>query len=466
MPSGTAAANMLRTPIFATLKAARPAPRLVVLSPLSGERHFVEEFGGDGAELGPMPPHEPSALERRLIRVLQHKYVARMPTSSMRIRVARASRAEREVRYLDRLPLEGRVTGARRLLLGGMAALPLGLQAWFDVADRASLGGRYAELFRRYRPDLVVTPTGGLYFSEGPLLARARRAGVPTMAVDLSWDHFTTKTAPLRPVSRMCVWNELMRSEAVRLHGYRPEQIDVTGVPQFDHYADRAALGTRAEFLGGLGLPAHARLVTVTTVPPILYPHHAELVDALLEARQVGALGPDVQLLVRVHQRDDLAAYRRFEGVPGLRVEKPFRRTIVAEGSSVDPSREDRLHLARTLLHSDVVVNVASTIAIECAIMDTPVVNVGFDFPSNKHYLDSAARFYDYTHYRPLVDGGAVRVAESPASMVRLVRAYLECPGRDRAERAAVAALLAYRVDGRASVRIAERILDTLERGR
>ena len=60
-------------------------------------------------------------------------------------------------------------------------------------------------------------------------------------------------------------------------------------------------------------------------------------------------------------------------------VEKPFKETIVAEGSNVDPSRDNRLHLANTLKHSDVIVNVASTIAIEAAIMDTPVVNIAFD---------------------------------------------------------------------------------------
>ena len=285
VPSGTAAANMLRTAVFSTLKEAVPEIRLVVLSPLSGEPHFVEEFASPKVQLEYMPPYVPGALERRLIRVLQEKFVKRMPTESMRIRVARAKRAEHEIRYLDRLPLDSGATGLRRLVLAALVALPLGRQAWFDVLDRLTLGTQYRDLFARLRPGLVVTPTSGLYLAEGPLLARARRAGVPTMAVDLSWDHFTTKTAPLRPVSRLCVWNELMRGEAVRLHGYRPEQIFVTGVPQFDHYADRAKLGSRSDFLAAIGAPCNARLVTLTTVPSILYPDHVGVLEHLLSAR-------------------------------------------------------------------------------------------------------------------------------------------------------------------------------------
>jgi len=439
--------------------------RLVVLSPLSRERHFIEEFADPAVQLEYLQPYAPGGLERRLIRVLQEKYVKRMPTASMRIRVARATRAEKEVRYLDRLPLDTKATGVRRLLLAALVALPLGRQQWWDLLDWLTLGDLYRDTFAKYRPSLVVTPTTGLYFSEGPLLARARREGVPTMAVDLSWDHFTTKTAPLRPVSRLCVWNELMRDEAIRLHGYRPEQVFVTGVPQFDHYANPAALGPRDAWLRRIGARPEARVVTLTTVPPILYPDHPAVIDRLLAARDAGAFGPHVELLVRVHQRDDLASYARFDGLPGLHVEKPFRTTIVAEGSSVDPSRDDRLHLARTLLHSDVVVNVASTIALECAILDTPVVNIGFDLPTPKPYLDSAARFYDYTHYRPLVETGAVRVARSPEEMIALVREYLEHPERQRQERAVASRLLAYQVDGNASRRVAERILETLQAG-
>jgi hypothetical protein len=448
--------------MFSALKAERKSLRLVILSPLSAEPHFVEEFADDGVVLERMVSYEPGPLERRVIRILQEKFVRPMPTASMRVRVGRAARAQSEIRYLDRLPLDAGGGPAKRALLRALVDLPIGLSGWFALLDRLTLGSLYADLFAQYRPNLVVTPTSGLYFSEGPLLARARRNAVPTMAIDLSWDHFTTKTAPLRPVGRMCVWNEQMRGEAVRLHGYSAERVFVTGVPQFDHYSDRAALGPRPDFLETIGAAPNARLVTLTTVPPILYPGHAACIERLLEARACGALGDRVELLVRVHQRDDKESYRRFEGIAGLHLEKPFRETISAEGSTVDPSRADRLHLARTLFHSDVIVNVASTIALEAAIMDTPVVNIGFDMPVQKPYLDSAARFYDYTHYRPLVSNGAVRVASSPDELVRLVREELDHPARGQHERLRVSALLAYKIDGKSSERVAERILQTI----
>ena len=62
-------------------------------------------------------------------------------------------------------------------------------------------------LFDRHRPSLVATASPGLIFSEIPVLRAARRAGVRTMAVDLSWDNLTNKFLPPRQVDRLVLWN-------------------------------------------------------------------------------------------------------------------------------------------------------------------------------------------------------------------------------------------------------------------
>ena len=467
IPSGTPAANLLRTRVLGLVRDDPAVGRIVIVSPYAGEARFVEEFGGPKVAFAELAPGVPGWLERRFIRVMQEKFVKTMPTASMRIRVARSELIEREqqreVRYLDRGQFGGRAKAPVRLTLKALTTLPLSIGQWFALSDRFTLGHQYADLFARERPDLVVTPTTGLYFSEGPLLARADRAGVPAIAVDLSWDHFTTKTAPLRRVAALAVWNETMKRQAVQIHGYRADQVCVAGVPQFDLYADRASLDSREQFCRRIGADPGRKLITLTTVPPVLYRYHARAIEALASQLESG-FGPPCQLLVRVHPRDDLEAYRPFEGRPHVIVEKPFRTGRVAEGSAVDPTGDDRRHLANTLLHSDVVVNVASTIAIEAAICDTPVVNIAFDGEEQRPYLDSAARYYDYTHYQPLVKAGAVRVAGSPELMVERARQYLVDPSLDRAGRAKAVVEQCYRADGRASERVAEFILHELAR--
>jgi hypothetical protein len=467
IPSGTPAANILRTRVFSLVRDDPVVGRIVLLSPYSAEQRFIEEFGGPKIGFADLAPGVPGWLERRFIRVMQEKFVKAMPTESMRIRVARAELLERdgrdEARYLDRGQLAGRVNGPKRLALKALTRLPIPIGAWFSLSDRFTLGDHYAELFSREQPDLVVTPTTGLYFSEGPLLARAERARVPAVAVDLSWDHFTTKTAPLRRVAALAVWNETMKRQAVDIHQYRPDQVCLAGVPQFDVYRDPAAFDSREQFCRRIGADPGRKLIALTTIPPVLYRHHDRVIEALIDRIDSSAFGP-AQLLVRVHPRDDLERYRHFEQRPHVLVEKPFRAGRLAEGSAVDPSCDDRRHLANTLIHSDVVVNVASTIAIEAAICDTPVVNIGFDGPEPRPFLDSAARYYRYTHYRPLVDSEAVRVAYTPDEMVAWVGRYLDRPELDRAGRARAVREQCYRADGRSAERVADFVLRELAR--
>jgi hypothetical protein len=464
IPSGTAAANLLRTSVFRLLRESPLVGRLVILSPLVREQSFRDEFSAPKVIFEELEPHEPGFLERRIIRILQEKYVKTMPTESMRIRVARERQLEdgRETRYLDRGGLGAPKTRAVRAALAGVTRLPLSLPFLFKVLDAATLGDRYTALFERERPSLVLTPTTGIYFAEGPLMGRADAAGVPILAIDLSWDHFTTKTAPLRRVAGLAVWNETMKRQAIEIHGYRPEQVCVAGVPQFDIYADPASFLSREAFFQRIGADPTKKLVTLTTIPPVLYTYHDVVIDELLAAMRGGKLGEPAQLLVRVHPRDDITRYERFMQAPDVIVEKPFKQTIVAEGSNVDPSRDNRLHLANTLKHSDVIVNVASTIAIEAAILDTPVVNIAFDGHDTKPFLDSARRFYQYTHYKPLVDIGAVRVARTPTVLVDEVAASLADPARDRDGRARSASELCYQVDGRAAERVAAFVLGRL----
>ena len=56
------------------------------------------------------------------------------------------------------------------------------------------------------------------------------------MAVDPSWDNFTNKLMPVRRVDRLIVWNDLMKQQAVELHGYAPDEVRVAGTPQWDLY--------------------------------------------------------------------------------------------------------------------------------------------------------------------------------------------------------------------------------------
>ena len=121
-------------------------------------------------------------------------------------------------------------------------------------------------------------------------------------------------------------------------------------------------------------------------------------------------------------------------------------------------------HLADTLRHSDVIVNVASTIAVEAAIFDTPVVNISFDGESPSEFACSARRYYRFTHYVNVTRHNAVRIAASPDELIGHVNTYLANPHLDSSGRRQVVLEQCQFLDGRAAERVADAVADDLRR--
>jgi len=446
IPNGSSAGNVLRSGVLARLLDDVRDLRVVLVSPLAGDAAFTGEFAHPRVAFEPLPPHVPSGLEGRLLGLVQARYLEARTTDTIRIKLA-AGHAGAALRYRRAKALLGRALSPRP-----------DSGRWYDVSDRLVADPSAERLFDRYRPTLVAVSTPGLIFAEIPMLRTARRRGIRAMAVDLSWDNLTNKLFPIRRIDRLAVWNRTMKREAQDLHGYDGDEIDVVGPPQFDRYFNGEKRSSRAEFCRRAGLDPSRRLLTLTTIPAEAYPRHDAVIDPLLDAIRSGAIGQPCDLLVRVHPRDDLRAYDRYAGAPHVVVEKPFRESARAgDGHAVDVTAENTRHLADTLYHSDVVLNVASTIAIEASIFDTPVVNIAFDRePADaRPFLASPLRYYSYTHYQQIVRAGAVRIAKSAGEMIDLVNGYLADPSKDAAGRRRVVAEQCEFTDGRSAERLA-----------
>ena len=444
IPNGGSAGSVLRTGLIARLLDADASSEVVLLSPLVNDPAFVREFEHRRVRFEDLPPHRPAGLEARLMALLQSAYIGSGVTESVRIRRGEAA-AKGSIRWI----------GAKRMLAGVLMPSVVRKETRYGLVDRL-VSHPYAEsLFDKYRPALLVASSPGLIFSEVPLLRTAVRRRVRSMAVDPSWDNFTNKLLPVRRVNRLIVWNDLMKQQAVDFHGYQPDEVRVAGAPQWDVYF-RSPGASREAFFARIGADPSRKLITLSTTPRELYSHHDHVVRVLVRAITGGAC-PSAQLLVRLHPRDDMSAYAAFQGVPHVLIEKPFRptRATSGDGLAVDITAENQQHLADTMRHSDVVVNVASTLAVEAAIVDTPVVNISFDGEQPSEWLSSARRYYRFTHYVNVTRHNAARVAETPEQLVEYIGRYLEDPSLDRGGRRAVAAEQCQFFDGRSASRVA-----------
>lgn len=451
VPHGAAAGNMIRSGVLQRVLDAEPSASVVILSPMAGDPAFVEEVAHPRVTVAPLPPHRPAGMEARLLSLMQAAYLESGITESVRIRRAEAQ-AKGTIRWI----------AVKDLLAQALAPSLVARETRYDLIDRLVSHPAAERTFDEVRPALVVTSSPGLIFSEVPLLRTAARRRVRSMTIDPSWDNFTNKLMPVRRVSRLVVWNDLMKQQAVSLHGYALDEVRVAGVPQWDRYFHDDGKASREEFFRKIGADPARKLITLTTTPQELYSHHDHVLDVMRRALDDGNW-PAAQILVRLHPRDDMAQYARFDGAGHVILEKPFRATVRAgDGLAVDVTGASQQHLADTLRHSDVIVNVASTIAIEAAIFDTPVVNIAFDGETESEFARSARRYYQFTHYTNITRHGAVKVAWTPADLVRSVGEYLGNPALDAKARAKVVAEQCQYTDGRSADRVARAVVDEL----
>jgi hypothetical protein len=449
VPHGGTAGSMLRSGAMAAVLDAVPDLRVVLLSPLSADPAFVAEFANPRVSFEILPAHVPGGVEGRLLSCIQARYLDVCRTETLQIRAGKELLGRPQS-----LPL--------KRLLGRIMAPAAARGEWYALADRFVRDAAMDGVFERHRPALVATASPGLIFSEIPVLRTARRRSTPTMATDLSWDNLTNKFFPPRQVDRLLLWNSSMRAEAEALHGYSADRIAVTGPPQFDSYF-REPRSSRADFCRRVGLDPSRRIITLATIPASKFPHHDFVIDRLIEAMASGAIHEPADLLIRLHPRDDPRRYEPYAGRPHVVVEKAFRHTDArsGDGMDVDFMMENTRHLANTLHHSDVVLNVASTIAIEASIFDTPVINIGFDGqPGSGPSL--MAWHYGSTHFQKVVRSGAVRIARSSAEMVDFIGMYFADPSLDAEGRRRIVAEQCEHVDGRSAERVAGQIISQL----
>jgi hypothetical protein len=451
IPSGVSAGNILRGGLVDRLLEANRDVQVVIISPLVKDAAFVQEFKRPRVTFEDLPPHMPAGLEGRLMALIQAGYLDSGVSESVKIRRDEAI-AKKSVRFIR----------AKRLLAGIIAPSILRRPTRYAVIDRMISHPHAEQLFDRYQPVLLVGSSPGLIFSEIPILRTAVRRRVRTIIVDPSWDNFTNKLTPVRCADRLVVWNDIMKQQAVELHGYTPDQVRVSGPPHWDRYFRPGPVLSRDAFFARIGADPSRRLVTLMTTGRTLYDHFPRVVRILMSAIDSGRWG-GAQLLVRLHPRDDLDRYDEFRGTPHLIVEKPFKKTVKSgDGLEVDITSENQQHLADTLRLSDVVVTVASTIAIEASIFDTPVVDVSFDGETPVEFAKSARRYYRFTHYANITRQGAAPVAETPEALLEQVGRYLADRSLDREGRRRVVQDQCQFTDGKSTERIGKFVVEEL----
>jgi hypothetical protein len=331
--------------------------------------------------------------------------------------------------------------------------------------------GLYADLFDSRPPDLVVASTPG-WRLDRYLLREARSRGIRTAAGIIGWDNPSSYSIPGSRVDYVTCWSDIQREELILGSDWRPEQVHVGGIPSYDGYFRKQWLLPRDEYFRLHGLDPDRKLLSYAC-SFVSFSPNLQNIEALVRMVASDALRQPSQLLVRLHPNHfwdvDLFVEER-EHIRRLAREVPHVHVVepVPLGGGLGYySGEDMPEKASMLAHSDVFLTVYSTMVVEAAVHDRPIVSACIDAPRGwnrrRKYSLPLSRIGDWPTHDRFRRAGAGRVALNERELRQAVDDYLASPEADGpARRAFLEREITY-TDASAGRRTGEYLLHLLE---
>ena len=331
----------------------------------------------------------------------------------------------------------------------------------------------YADLFALHKPDLVIASTAG-WRLDRYLLREAHLNKVPTMAAIVGWDNPSSYAIRGAPIDYATCWSQLQKQELVRGSDWNPDRVHVGGIPSYDGYFRKEWQLSKEDYFKLHNLDPNRKLISYACSFVHFAPNYPN-VEALAKLVSSNALVEPAQLLIRLHpshfqdkpkifaeERQQIFALEK--QYPNVHVVKP----VALGGSLGYYGGEDMDEKSSMMAHSDVLVTVYSTMVVETAVHDTPIVAAVIDVPGGwnqpKKFSLSLKKIGNWPTHKRFRDAKAGRVARNEKELCDVINHYLKNPSLDAAERKKFIKDEITFIDGTSGKRTAEFILRILNK--
>lgn len=397
---GAIAKNILRTDVFRVLK---EYFRIVLFVPQEKRSHYERLYGSDAVRV----EITPSATYPRFERIFNMLALSTLHTHTVRAKI--------DFSYAQR---GGMLKYGARVLAWHLGKFRF-VHMFFRVAYMWVLDTSFDAFIAHYKPRSVFAPNM-ISEEDFRLIKAARRHGVQSIGMPKSWDNLTSKTFFNIFPDWMMVQNASMQDEALSLFGYPRERTHVVGFPQFDVYEKSVPTTSREDFCKALDIDSACKIILYAAAGHQLAPHDEEVLSVFIERIEHDEGIPKVHILVRPHPKYAFDV-TRIPDRPFVSIDRPGTK-VSQHLTSWEFDDADIAHLADSLRYADLLISTVSTLNIEGAIFDVPLISIGFDGNAQLPPTLSSARYYAYDHMRPLVASGGMTIARSADELFESAR--------------------------------------------
>lgn len=313
--------------------------------------------------------------------------------------------------------------------------------------------------FKKYNPSLVVLAN---VFNEPEmdLLRAAKKKKIKSVGFVNSWDKVTAKCVFRLLPDKIIVFNDIVKKEVMVHDDAKESDIFVGGMPQYDFYFSSSPV-SREEFFKKRGLAPSSRLVVYAPLGKSVCDSDWPIIDFLHSQNQAGIFGENIKILVRFPPHDFIDQ-KEIELRPWLVYDHPGVRFGVGSGGDWDMSFADLFYLRDTLANMSLLVGYASSVNIDAAIFDKPVISIDFEIEKSKSFSRSPLRYRKVVHCQTLRQIGGARVVQKKEDLVFWMKKYLEDSSIDKSGRKEVVNKQCVFSDGKSGERIGSFILSLI----
>ena len=310
-------------------------------------------------------------------------------------------------------------------------------------------------------PAAVILPSSLHDCLTNDVIVTARARGIPTIALQTSWDNLSSKGIVAVPPDVMGVWGEQSVNHAVDLQGMERNRCTVVGSSYYEGFFRRPRR-SKADARRALGLPADG--LTVLFGGSFRQFDEAALLRQIEDGIEAGRL-PRMLVFYRPHPGRELREEANFfdfhwkHTIMDEEVAVIYRANLEGRMISQNEFGYDLDRLADIYTAVDLTISPMSSIVLESLLFGLPVLGIGYSDGRNRWGPEKTSQM---THFDELSEVPCVRICQSPAAMLEDFRTVLGWAAR--AESAAPTREAArYFVDnGQSSY--ARSVLDLLQR--
>lgn len=257
-----------------------------------------------------------------------------------------------------------------------------------------------------------------------PLLA-AQELGIPTATFIFSWDNLPKATMVVE-TDYYFVWSDHMKKELLHYYSYiNDKQIFVVGTPQFETHFDKSKIAEKECFYKEHQLHLDKKYICYSGDDITTCPDDAQYLSDVADAvrtinRQGGSLGI-------IFRRCPVDFSKRFDAV--LEKNRDIITPIeplwnkVGEGwNTALPTQADVALQINTIAHSEMVINLGSSMVFDYVSFNKPCAFLNYDVPNKNDIKWSVLKIYNYIHFRSMPNKNAVLWINSSDEIVKNIK--------------------------------------------